>query len=229
MNPQPPAFGPGSISPTPPLAHKPEGVFRRRLSRVFVTRKRGAARRVQRTPAKFGGPIALLGRRPTLSHSPSAADSTPRATGPATPALTAPQRQQQAADPATTAAVLADGNLHVRRAATANPHAPAHTLDLLRRAGATDDGTGLGPARGPLNPDAFAQLVALGEWARRLAARHSGTGASIPTPLPFPGIPSPQQGTYLCFVPCLLLLPLPCSPASPTSAPASKTSKPARS
>jgi len=98
--------------------------------------------------------------------------------------MNAPLRLQRAADPQTPPArlahLLADANLHVRRAAARNPHAPADTLDLLHRAGATSDLTGTRPALpGSLTPADFETLVPLGEYARGLAARHPAATAPV--------------------------------------------------
>lgn len=91
----------------------------------------------------------------------------------------APQRKQAAADPATPpdqlARLAADGNLHVRRVAAQNPSTPADTLDLLQRAGSTPDLAGLTRPDGTLDADALAGVARLGEWGRRLAARHPHT------------------------------------------------------
>lgn len=102
---------------------------------------------------------------------------------PPPPADHAPLRRQRAADPATAPALLAhlltDANLHVRRAAAANPNVPADTLRLLHRAGATPDlaGTRAVPPES-LDPNALGQLVALGDYAQDLAARHPDATAA---------------------------------------------------
>lgn len=114
----------------------------------------------------------------------------------ATPAspVSAGLRQQQAADPHTTPAALArlltDSNLHVRRAAAANPSTPSAPRELLLRAGATPDLAGLRPPRGTIQPGELATLATLDEWARRLAARHPACPGSVLADLAGDAVPA---------------------------------------
>ena len=100
------------------------------------------------------------------------------------PADHAPLRLQRAADPDTApsllAHLLADANLHVRRAAAQNPGVPVDTLDLLHRGGATADFTGTRPALpDSLDENEFALLIVLGEYAQSLAVRHPDATAAV--------------------------------------------------
>ncbi|MEM6459581.1 MAG: hypothetical protein AAF710_09345 [Planctomycetota bacterium] len=56
---------------------------------------------------------------------------------------------------------------------------PTETLSLLERAGATRDLTGYRSAAAHLSGKEIETLVTLGEWGRRLAARHPATPADV--------------------------------------------------
>lgn len=85
--------------------------------------------------------------------------------------------------PATPAATLAklgtSADPTLREAAVHHPRFPSDVLQWLKVAGSSEDLQGYGQADAVLPDDISQGLLALGPWARRLLARHTGTGPSV--------------------------------------------------
>lgn len=67
---------------------------------------------------------------------------------------------------------LESGTDALRMAAAQNTSAPPALMELMRRAGATEGLSHIGPARGKLTEEEVTELASGGVWPRRLAARY---------------------------------------------------------
>lgn len=94
-----------------------------------------------------------------------------------------PGRVAEASDPRATPARLAelaaDGNLLVRKAAASHPGLPREMLERLRRAGSSADLAGFARPSVSVSAYELQKLAQLGEWGKRLAARHPNTSATL--------------------------------------------------